>query len=407
VKKFVLIVSDTEGQAIQFLSDIKRELYENEELIRLFGVRRFVKDSESDIIIQLDGGHQFRIVAKGSEQKVRSAKWRNKRPDLIIGDDLENDEIVLNEERRAKFRNWFFNALLPAGSDDCDVRIVGTILHLDSMLERLINDPEWSTGRYRAHNEDFSEILWPEKFSRKRLEAIRRRYVSQGNPEGYAQEYLNYPIDDATAYFRKSDFLPISDFDEILEYYSAADLAISEKDGRAYTAIVTAGMNYSGVLKVVDVRRFRGDSLTIINELISVHRRYQPELFTIEQENIAKSIGPVLEREMREQGVFLNLNPVNASQDKLKRARSIQSRMRAGAVEFDMDAEWFPDLQTELLQFPRGLYKDQVDAFAHIGLALDKMVEAPTHAELEEEMWEEEEQEALFASGGRDWITGY
>jgi predicted phage terminase large subunit-like protein len=406
-RKYVLLVSDTEGQAIQFLADIKRELFENEELIKLFGIGKIIKDTEADIICQFVDGKQFRITAKGSEQKIRGLKWRNKRPDLIVGDDLENDEIVLNEERRAKFRNWFFSALLPAGGDDCLVRIVGTILHMDALLERLLGDSEWLSRRYEAHNSDFSEILWPEKFPRKRLEAIRRRYVNQGNPEGYAQEYLNKPIDEATAYFRKSDFLPIDDYSEFLEFYSAADLAISEKDGRAFTVMLTAGVNSKGRLKVVDVRRFRGDSLQIIEEIFSVHNRYRPEAFIIESENIAKSIGPILEREMRERRIFINIEKVIASVDKIKRARSIQARMRAGGVEFDMEAEWFPDLQTELLQFPRGLYKDQVDCLAHIGMHLDKINDAPTIEELEEEEWEAEEQASMFMYDGRDSLTGY
>lgn len=54
-----------------------------------------------------EDGHMFRIT-KGAEQKIRGLKWNNKRPDLIICDDLENDEIVLNKERRAKFKRWFY-----------------------------------------------------------------------------------------------------------------------------------------------------------------------------------------------------------------------------------------------------------------------------------------------------------
>jgi hypothetical protein len=88
VKKYVLIVSDTEGQAIQFLSDIKKEILENDKLRDLFGVRGFVKETETDIIVEFEDGIQFRITAKGSEQKVRGLKWRNKRPDLIVCDDL-------------------------------------------------------------------------------------------------------------------------------------------------------------------------------------------------------------------------------------------------------------------------------------------------------------------------------
>lgn len=426
-KKYVLIVSDTEGQAVQFLGDIKMELIENQDLIDLFGVKKIVRDTEAMIIVEFEDGEQFRIQAKGSEQKVRGLKWRNKRPDLIVGDDLENDEIVMNEERREKFRRWFYNALLPSGGDNCTVRIVGTILHMDGLLERLMpawgasttetdgikhwstkEDTAWLSVRYQGHNEDFSKMLWPEKFTEARYKAIRQDYVDQGFPEGYSQEYLNYPIDESNAYFRKDDFLPIDDPDEYLEYYSAADLAISEKDRTAFTVILTAGVNKNGKLKVVDVRRFRGDSLVIMDEIFSVQQRFKPELFIIEQENIAKSIGPFLNAEMVKRGIYLNLETPTPTQDKLKRARSIQARMRAGQVEFDRDADWWPTLQTEMIQFPRGAYKDQVDALAHIGMALDKIAEAPTDEELEEEWWEREREESeMFNYDGRDLLTGY
>src|SRR3990167_195831 len=137
-RKFVVIVSDTYEQAVLFLQDIKKEFTSNEDLMSLFGVSKLEKDSENDIIVRMADNTRFRIIAKGAEQKMRGLKWDGMRPDLIVCDDLENDEIVLNEERREKFRKWFFNALLPCRSDRGIVRVVGTILHLDSLLERLM-----------------------------------------------------------------------------------------------------------------------------------------------------------------------------------------------------------------------------------------------------------------------------
>ena len=92
--QYVMIVSDTEEQATLFLEDIKNELLENQNLRTLFKINKFLKDTGTDVIVQMDDGHLFRIIAKGSMQKIRGRKWRSKRPDLIVGDDLENDEIV-------------------------------------------------------------------------------------------------------------------------------------------------------------------------------------------------------------------------------------------------------------------------------------------------------------------------
>ena len=52
-RRFVVIVSDTEAQAINFLSDIKNELKDNEDLVNLFGIKGFLKDSETSITLEM------------------------------------------------------------------------------------------------------------------------------------------------------------------------------------------------------------------------------------------------------------------------------------------------------------------------------------------------------------------
>ena len=424
---YIMIVSDTEEQASLFLEDIKSELLENEKLRTLFQVARLTKDTATDIIGVTEDGHRFRIIAKGSEQKIRGRKWRGKRPDLIVGDDLENDEIVMNEERRAKFRRWVNNALIPSLSDEGKIRIVGTILHLDSFLERCMPqyedkehthtdglrwwstkpDPVWHSLRYQGHNEDFSMLLWAEKWSEERYKLTKRRYIEDGNPEGYAQEYLNYPIDEGSAYFKREDFLPWDAKGEYLEHYIGGDLAISTKDQRAFTVFVVAGLNRSGKLVVVDVSRFRGDSLEIMDEMFRLNSRYKPESFFLEEENIARSLGPVINQQMVARDNFIPIDTTVPTQDKMKRAQSIRARMRAGGVMFDTEAHWYDAFFMEHITFPRGKYMDQVDAFAHIGLGLAKISPTYTSDDLAAFEYDDEFEDAFEELEGRSRITGY
>lgn len=408
---FILLVSDTEGQAKLFLADIKIELTENEDLMALFGVSSFVKDTETDLIVMMDDGYQFRIIAKGSEQKVRGLKWRNKRPNLIVGDDLENDEIVMNKDRREKFRNWLMKALIPCLSDEGRIIIVGTILHLDSALERLLNDPGWHTARYAAHNDDFSEILWPERFTQERLEAIRDSYVRQGMPEGYSQEYLNYPIDEESAYFRRDDFRFFDkdtlDYDR-LTYYAGVDLAITQKEKSDYTVIVVIGVNHNNHIHVVDVVRGRWDGKEIIDNIMNVQTRWKPDIMAIEEGQISKSLLPFLKEEMLSTGTFINIKKMVPVVDKESRARSIQARVRQGTVFFDGHADWYADFEQELVRFPRDVHDDQVDAFAWVGLTLADMTPGLTKDEYVDMMYEDEfDVDNDFIELGADMVTGY
>ena len=413
---FCLLVSDTEGQAAEFLGDIKAELTGNDRLRQMFEISNIIKDTETNIIVQFKNGKMFRIVAKGSEQKVRGLKWRGKRPDLIVCDDLENDEIGMNPDRREKFRRLFMNALLPCGSDTCLVRVVGTILHLDSMLQRLLEDATWRHLFYEAHNPDFSEILWPEQWPESRLRAVRAGYLAQNDPEGYSQEYLNRPVDIQNAFFNKDYFL---DFERTngkwikpnLEYYAAADFAISEKERADYTAIVVCGVDPNGMVYVVDARRGRWDADAIISELIATQKMWRPNVFTFETAQIDKALRPALDRAMLRQIPHnqLNIIKMTPTQSKTMRARSIQAMHKSGSIRYDREASWFPDFEGELLTVadsgPRGKHDDYLDAFAYVGLTIDQYFEAQSDEEIEEDEWQEEYD--LYHDQGRCATTGY
>lgn len=432
-RDYVIIISDTETQSIQFLNDIKEELQDNQALRDVFFIDRLIKDNEKDIICQFKDGAQFRITARSSGQSMRGLKWKHKRPNLILGDDLENDEIVMNQDRREKFRQWFFNALLPCLSDDGVIRVVGTILHFDSLLERLMpamsgplakytktiglkqisTNPKalWKSVKFRAHSsfDDFSEILWPDKFTEERLLAIRQNAIDQGFPEGYAQEYLNYPVAESNAYFRMDDLTPMDGNDEEQHgyYYAACDFAISDKERADYSVIMVGKVTPDNVLHIIDVRRGRWDSLQIIDELMSVQFRYQPEIFIFETGQIEKAIGPFLEQEMFRTGAFLNIHKEKPVADKPQRARAIQGRMRAGGVKFNKKGSWYLELQEEMRRFPRGEHDDQVDALAYLGLYLNKMLPGKTRDEMLEDEYEEMLQDYEEQYNGRSAVTGY
>jgi predicted phage terminase large subunit-like protein len=433
--RYVLIVSDTVSQAIQFLGDIKKELLDNEDLRSLFSVSSFPKDTEDDLIVEMEDGYTFRIQAKGSEQKLRGLKWANLRPDLVIGDDMENDEIVMNKDRRMKFKRWFYGALIPCVSSSGKIRIVGTILHLDSLLENLMPRSQigvlrggpkspliqedlkewtnerlpWKSVKYRAHTDDFKKLLWPEMKSAEDFRLLREDYIKQGLADVYSQEMLNIPLDVSDTFFKKADFVQMrpEDKKKKLVYYATCDLAVSQSQRADYSAFVVGGMDDEGRLYCVHVIKERMDALEIVDTILMLQKIYKPVLFGLEQGTIQKAIGPYLNEEMLKRGEFINTVLLKPSGDKLTRARSIQARMRSGACRFDKDTDWYQGFEDELLRFPRDKHDDQVDAWAYLGLMLDKMWEAPTEKEIEAEEYEVYIRENNGVFQGRSETCGY
>lgn len=430
--RFAIIVSDTESQSTLFLNDIKKELQTNENLRALFQIKDgpFAKDTETDIIVEFADGEMFRIMAKGSEQKLRGLKWDKKRPDLIICDDMENDELVMNKERRDKLKRWFTSALLPVMADRGIIRMVGTILHADSLLANFMpvetskdtivtpikvymrnkRPGGWYSMLYRAHNPDYSMLLWPEWKTEEKLRTIRREiYEKPGLLDLYSQEYLNNPIDEANRHFKPTDFLPetLEDKELPLTYYITFDGAWSEKQKSDYTAILVSGLDSKAVLHLRHMIRGRMDPLEVADTIFTLVKLYDPLMVVTEKGAYAHAIQAVMNKRMQEDDVYFRVETLNPAADKVHRSQAARLRARAGKVKADKGADWWPSFEDELLAFPRGKYDDQVDAFSLVGQVLNKFIEAPTQDEMIEEAREQEMEDSGMYEQGRSEVTGY
>lgn len=412
---YIILVGSTEEMAIEHLGDIATELRENEDLIRDFKIKGFLTEQKTDIIVECLDGYQFRFIARGAEQKIRGRKWRGRRPGLIIFDDIEDDEQVESRDRRKKFRRWFFRACKQALRDGGKIRGHGTILHEDSLLNRLMKNKEWGSRIYKAHNsfDDFGGALWPEKFPESRLRHIRQEFINEGDSAGYSQEYLNDPFDYEDAYLTKDDFLAMSedDYETSKIVGVGVDFAVSKADSANRSSFTIGGKDSNNILHFIDQRVHRLDSLGIIEEMFSIQARWTPDMFWVEDGVIWKSIAPMLNSEMRKRDIWLSLTPVLPVRDKSVRGRSLQKRMRAGGCRFDKKASWYEEFENELLRFTgmsEALLDDQFDSAALLSRGFEEFREVG-----EEDFRTEAEEDFEYQSAsyrgniGRSAVTGY
>lgn len=413
VEPHVMLVSSSEELAMNQLGDLTRLLKESDELRAEFGIVRFLTDSKGEIVVKCDDGYEFRILARGVEQRVRGIKWNGRRPGLIVGDDMEEDEQVENVARRRKLSRWVNRAMIPMGRRGCKVRIHGTILHQDSLLAKTMKSVEWNSLFFKAHFafDDFSEILWPEQFSEKELRTIRQRFVDDGDSAGYSQEYLNDPHDNEDSYLRKEYFRPMKeeDHDEPKLLGVGVDFAISKLDHANRTSLTVGGKDILNLLHFVDERVGRWDSEEIIEEFFSVHERWSPDFWWVESGQIWLAIRPVLNKEMTRRDIFLNIIAVKPIKDKAARGRSFQKRMKAGSCRFDKEASWYPGYEEELLRFTgitEATLDDQFDSSALLAKGFEEL------PEMDEEDFETSEEAGFRRSDprkdqGRSTVTGY
>jgi predicted phage terminase large subunit-like protein len=414
-EEYAMILGSSEEMAIEMLSDIADELRDNEDLRRDFGIERFVTDQRSDIIVECSDGYQFRILARGAEQKIRGRKWHGKRPGLIIADDIEDDEQVENRERRLKFRRWFFRAAKQTLRDGGKIRVHGTILHEDSLLSRLMKNKAWASKLYKAHKSfsDFSEILWPEKFSAERLKGIRQEFVNEGDAGGYSQEYLNDPRDSSDRYVTRDQFLPMrpEDWDAFKVVAAGVDFAVSTQDRANRSSITIGGKDLDHVSHVMDQRVGRWDAAGIVEELFSVEEQWHPQAFFVEDGVIWKTLWPFIRAEMQKRDIWINFIPLMSVKDKAARGRAFQKRMKAGAVRFNKSATWYEEYEDEILHFTPGveaILDDQFDSTTELFRGFEEISpQEGDDATPEEEEFEVESQRLRGGGDGRSAVTGY
>ena len=414
VESYIIVVSSSEEMTIEHIHDISAELHENEDLIRDFGIKRFITDQKTDLVVECDDGYQFRIIARGAEQRIRGRKWNGKRPGLIICDDMEDDEQVENRDRREKFRKWFFRAAKQAIRKGGKIRVHGTVLHEDSLLARLLEDKNWVTRKFTAHRgfDDFRDILWPEKWSEKALRQRRAEFISQGDGGGYSAEFLNDPLDNDTRYFKKNDFISMKedDFDKPMIICAAADFAVSKADKADWTAFSIGGKAEDNLLYVIDQRKERIDALDLIEMMFEIQARWDIAVFFVEDGVIWKSLSPMIYREMQKRDKWMNLQPLPSTKDKAIRGRSLQRRMRAGGVRFDKEADWYAPLEEEMMKFTgyaRDATDDQVDSMTLLSRGFDYLSETEGTDFMTEKEEEFEREVITRGNSGRSLVTGY
>jgi predicted phage terminase large subunit-like protein len=280
-------------------------------------------------------------------------------------DDIEGEENVSTAEQRDKLHKWMLSVLVPAmDPKNTRIRFVGTILHEDSLLNKALKSEAWHPMVLKAHNKTFSQILWPSRFTKDKLQALRSEFESQGKLYLYYQEYLNTVIPDGGQFFATDKIEYVDAVPEGAEYYTACDLAISEATRADFTVIATIAAK-DGVMYIADIKRGRWNSFEIVEMMIQTERQFHPTTFTIERGSIEKSIKPYLELEEQKQRVFIAKRYVSAISDKKSRARGLQGLVTSGRVRIVRRIENLSETMYEMDKFGSAQHDDIVDALSY------------------------------------------
>lgn len=418
-KRFVIMLSNTASQAEDFVADIRRELEFNVKLQKDFP--EACGKGPTWKVGEIVTNNYVKILGLGTGSQVRGRRFGVFRPDLVIGDDLENDEMVRSETQRLDIRyNWFNKDVIFAGGEEgstTDFFIVGTVLGKESLLNKLLDPseyPEWKCKRFSAvtnfstspywdqwaeiftnsldenrkdnalkffeeHKEDMlceTMVLWPEGDPYYNLMIYRL-----SNPAGFYAEKQNMPVDPGAVltpfnvlrweYFEQNHHVR-----EILEtpgrcfFYGALDPSLGKKQRQGdYAVICTVARDIqTGTIFVIHFVVKRWSVEEQIEAILKMHDKYHYRMFGIETNAFQYVVAQTLRKRSKESGIYIPIKEITAITDKKMRYEGVVPFVNDGTVVFDKQQ------YTSNQQYQLAI--NQITTFTGIGDEADDAVDA-------------------------------
>jgi len=156
LERVVPILSAELGLSRTSLATIRAMLSEP-RLSAVYGPVSFVGGTDRYTVTV--GQHACTFIAKSFGTSVRGLKEGMIRPTRLVVDDGEDKLHVNNPDSRRKWWDFLVSDILKLGdiSGGLIVDWIGTVLHVDSVLARLLKDGGWRSQRYQACE------AWPER----------------------------------------------------------------------------------------------------------------------------------------------------------------------------------------------------------------------------------------------------
>ena len=366
-EEFVVIISDTYTQAAEFINALKDEFENNPKIKWLFGNMK--GDDWQDGEFVLSNGIKY--AAKGSGMKIRGIRHRHTRPTLMIFDDIENDENIKSAEQRQKLYHWFTKAAIPALARGGRAVIIGTILHFDSLVNKVMKQQDvfksWQTRVFYAitTEEDGTErALWPEHRSLEKLRAMRDDPSDQEfvGSIAFAQEYQHKPFSEEDAII-KPDWIKECEPSQVPDKHArlarvlTIDPAASERQTADFTAMIVADLYTDGNVYIRAIRNQRTSPSVTADTVRELDEIYKPQVIGIEK----GALGLVF-RDLLEGLPVIGLEP---DKDKVRRLLAVSRFFEAGRVYTVKNIHNGQAFREQLIEFPKGTHDDMVDAAAY------------------------------------------
>lgn len=227
---FMVVVGKSEDSAKRLLSDIQAELEFNQRIIADFGGQKNLGHWQEGEFTSQSG---VNFLACGRGQSPRGLRERESRPDYIVIDDLDDDELCRNEKRVKELTDWVKEALFGA----LDVGrgrfiMVGNLISKTSVLANIAASRGVHVSEIKAVDKD-GEPVWKEKWTKEEAQD----YADFVGYRAWQKEMMHNPIKDGTIFRHEwihyKKVLPLHKYEMLVCYTDPSFKSTTSNDYKA------------------------------------------------------------------------------------------------------------------------------------------------------------------------------
>jgi predicted phage terminase large subunit-like protein len=424
---FICYINKSHDAASLQTENLRRELVTNKMIKHFFGDfrQRDVSKHEFEEVFSKKAwvAYDTLVWPRGAGQQVRGVLFKNDRPGLIVIDDLEDPESIENEEIRKGWYQWLYADVIkavPRLHRNWKIVYIDTLKHEDSVLQKLLNSPEWDSIRLEACDDNFKSTA-PQFMSDEDIEKEWQEHVNADQTDVFFRELRNLPISTKDSAFRREYFhyynlqpdrtkseadLGRTDADiqgdRNIETVVILDPAKTVKTHSAESAILGIGIDInSAKIYIRDAISEKMYPDEIYDALFGMAIRLDAKVIGIEETSLNEFIKQPIKNEMFKRGKFFELVWLKArgGMKKELRVKELVPYYRLGYIYHNASCATIKKLESQLLMFPRSALWDLMDCAAYLVemLELGERYFSPTDdpTDLEAEFKELEYEPAL------------
>ena len=300
------------------------------------------------------------------------------RSDLsIIDDPVPSWEAAHSQSQLDAQIDYYWSEYRSRQKPDCgEILVMTRWSHLDCAGHILRTEPdEWDVIRLPLLCDDPAndplgreqgELLWPQWYTQQMLQEARR------DPEIWSGLYQQTPLQSEGDFFSVDDFEIVDSAPLGVKPYAGIDLAMTEKQSADATATVI-GCMHENILYIMDVREERVTPDKTINNLVTLHDRYNFQEVLIEDSPAEKIFMGLAHKILRDKNKILPLIPMpTRGRDKSARLQALRGMAKMGGVKI-VRGGWNGDFLRSMTEFPFGKHDDIPDAAGLLGRRAAKM----------------------------------